>query len=82
MRVEQPLSGDGRSAYDVLANATERELADIFVSHSTERAAPRIAREIVRRRRAGTLPRTTLEFAHMITGLLVRVRSKSRLSHG
>jgi|GEM_PF-6482650 len=80
MQANGSVERDGRSAYDVLATATERELAAIFVSHGTERAAPRIAREIIRRRRAGTLPRTTLEFARMMTDLLVR--SKIRLSHG
>ena len=37
----------GRSAYDMLATASERELADIFFYYGEERAARRIARAIV-----------------------------------
>ncbi len=53
----------GRSAYDILATASERELADIFFYYGEERAARRIARAIVNRRTGGELPNTTSEFA-------------------
>ena len=44
----------GRSAYDVLASASERELADIFFAYGEERSARRIAHAIVERRAAGS----------------------------
>ena len=40
----------GRSAYDVLATASEGELADIFFHYGEERGARRIAHAIVERR--------------------------------
>ena len=48
----------GRSAYDILATASERELADIFFYYGEERAARRIARAIVARRAGGDACRT------------------------
>lgn len=69
----------GQSAYDVLMTATERELADIFFNYGQERAARRIARVIVRRREAGGLPQTTMEFAAMISGLLHRKGQRERI---
>jgi 16S rRNA (cytosine1402-N4)-methyltransferase len=69
----------GRSAYDILATASERELADIFFLYGQERAARKIARVIVQRRSAGTLPSTTLEFAQMISGLLHRSGRRERI---
>jgi 16S rRNA (cytosine1402-N4)-methyltransferase len=72
-------SNKGRSAYDVLAHASEGELADIFFHYGQERAARRIARAIVQRRGAGTLPETTTEFAAMISGLVHRPGHRERL---
>jgi 16S rRNA (cytosine1402-N4)-methyltransferase len=60
----------GQSAYDVLVSATEAELANIFFYYGQERAARKIARVIIARRSAGTLPTTTLEFGQMVSGLL------------
>ena len=62
----------GRSAYDVLMSASETELAEIFYEYGQERASRKIARAIVYRRKAGSFPGTTLEFARMISGLLHR----------
>lgn len=69
----------GRSAYDILNTLSEAELADIFFNYGQERAARRIARVIVERRAAGTLPHTTMEFAQMISGLLHRPGHRERL---
>ena len=43
----------GRSAYEILATASEGELADIFFEYGEERSARRIARAIVRAAQAG-----------------------------
>jgi 16S rRNA (cytosine1402-N4)-methyltransferase len=72
-----PRAGD--SAYDILMTSSERELADIFFHYGQERAARRIARVIVQRRQAGTLPRTTDEFGAMISGLLHRPGQRERI---
>lgn len=69
----------GRSAYDVLVHASETELADIFFHYGQERAARRIARAIVHRRAAGTLPDTTTEFASMIAGIVQRKGHRERI---
>lgn len=69
----------GRSAYDVLIHSSESELADIFFHYGEERAARRIARAIVARRAAGTLPETTTEFASMISGMVHRKGHRERV---
>ena len=69
----------GRSAYDVLMSASETELAEIFFDYGQERAARRIARTIVHRRKAGSFPGTTLEFARMISGLMHRPGKRARI---
>ena len=69
----------GRSAYDVLMSASETELAEIFYDYGQERASRKIARAIVHRRKAGSFPGTTLEFARMISGLLHRSGKRERL---
>lgn len=69
----------GQSAYQVLNSASEAELADIFFHYGQERAARRIARAIVQRRTAGTLPATTLEFGRMISGMLHRPGERERI---
>jgi 16S rRNA (cytosine1402-N4)-methyltransferase len=68
-----------RSAYDVLATADERELADIFFHYGEERAARRIAHAIVGRRLAGALPETTTEFAQLVSGVLHRSGHRERI---
>jgi 16S rRNA (cytosine1402-N4)-methyltransferase len=69
----------GRSAYDVLSTASERELADIFFHYGEERAARRIAHAIVERRSAGALPTTTTEFASLISGIVHRPGHRERI---
>jgi 16S rRNA (cytosine1402-N4)-methyltransferase len=68
-----------QSAYDILMNASETELADIFFHYGQERAARKIARVIVQRRRTGTLPTTTVEFGQMISGLLHKKGQRERI---
>ncbi|HTU70284.1 MAG TPA: 16S rRNA (cytosine(1402)-N(4))-methyltransferase RsmH [Candidatus Baltobacteraceae bacterium] len=70
---------EGRSAYDVLATASERELADIFFNYGEERAARRIAHALVERRSAGRLPKTTLEFAQFVAGVMRRPGKRERI---
>ena len=69
----------GRTAYDVLSSATERELADMFFHYGEERAARRIAHAIVERRSAGTLPTTTTEFASLVAGVVHRPGRRERI---
>ena len=69
----------GRSAYDVLTHSSESELADIFFHYGEERAARRIARAIVARRAAGTLPETTTEFASLVSGMVHRKGHRERV---
>ena len=69
----------GRSAYDILSSASERELADIFFTYGEERAARRIAHAIVMRRNAGTLPKTTFEFAQFVAGVVHRPGKRERI---
>ena len=69
----------GRSAYDILSTASERELADIFFHYGEERAARRIAHAIVERRASGRLPNTTTEFAQMISGIVHRPGKRERI---
>lgn len=69
----------GRSAYEVLATASERDLADIFFHYGEERAARRIAHAIVERRTNGSLPKTTTEFAQMVAGVVHRPGKRERI---
>jgi 16S rRNA (cytosine1402-N4)-methyltransferase len=68
-----------RTAYDILATASERELADIFFRYGEERAARHIARAVVERRSSGTLPTTTTEFAALVSGVLHRPGHRERI---
>ena len=70
---------EGVSAYDVLATASETELADIFFNYGQERAARRIAHAIVQRRNSGRLPTTTTEFAQMVSGIVHRPGKRERI---
>ena len=69
----------GRSAYDILATASEGELADIFYRYGEERSARRIARAIVVRRSNGLLPNTTAEFAQLVAGVVQRPGRRERI---
>jgi 16S rRNA (cytosine1402-N4)-methyltransferase len=69
----------GQSAYEVLMTASESELADIFFYYGQERASRKIARAIVQRRSSGSLPKTTLEFGQMVSGMLHRPGQRERI---
>ncbi|MDP9017112.1 MAG: 16S rRNA (cytosine(1402)-N(4))-methyltransferase RsmH, partial [Candidatus Eremiobacteraeota bacterium] len=69
----------GQSAYDILATASESELADIFFHYGQERAARKIARVIVHRRLQGKLPQTTTEFAGLVSGLMHRKGMREKI---
>jgi 16S rRNA (cytosine1402-N4)-methyltransferase len=69
----------GRSAYDILATASEGELADIFFLYGEERSARRIARAIVGRRSTGALPNTAAEFAQLVSGIVHRPGRRERI---
>jgi 16S rRNA (cytosine1402-N4)-methyltransferase len=71
--------GAGRSAYEILATATEGELADIFFHYGEERMARRIAHAVVLRRSRGTLPNTTTEFAQLVAGVVQRPGRRERI---
>ncbi len=71
--------GIGRSAYEILATASETELADIFYYYGEERSARRIARAVVARRSRGTLPSTTSEFAQLVAGVVARRGRRERI---
>lgn len=71
--------GAGRSAYEILATASEGELADIFFNYGEERAARRIARAIVVRRASGALPTTAAEFAQLVAGVVQRRGRRERI---
>ena len=69
----------GRSAYEILTTASERELVDIFYSYGEERSARRIARAVVVRRESGTLPSTAAEFAQLVAGVVQRRGKRERI---
>jgi 16S rRNA (cytosine1402-N4)-methyltransferase len=69
----------GRTAFDVLSSASERELADMFFQYGEERAARRIAHAIVERRASGRLPTTTTEFASLVAGVVHRPGRRERI---
>ncbi|MGR3491595.1 MAG: 16S rRNA (cytosine(1402)-N(4))-methyltransferase RsmH [Shimia sp.] len=63
----------GPSAADLIADATEAELADILYHYGEERAARRIARAIIRAREAEPITRT-LTLAEIIEASLPRAK--------
>ncbi len=70
----------GTSAYELLTETPERELADLIFTFGEERAARRIARSIVAAREAGRLPSRTLELAKLVAGA-THVRGKRERIH-
>lgn len=62
----------GQSALELLQNAAEEELSEIFWKFGEERASRRVAREIVRAREEGRLPGTTLGFAALVEKIVGR----------
>ncbi|WP_147124450.1 16S rRNA (cytosine(1402)-N(4))-methyltransferase RsmH [Shimia ponticola] len=69
--LDMRMSQAGRSAADIVADATEAELADILFHYGEERAARRIARTIVAARDLAPIT-TTLQLADLIEGCLPR----------
>jgi 16S rRNA (cytosine1402-N4)-methyltransferase len=67
--LDMRMSGHGRSAAEVVEQADEATLADILFQYGEERAARRIARAIVERRRQAPL-RTTRELAELVGAVL------------
>jgi 16S rRNA (cytosine1402-N4)-methyltransferase len=67
--LDMRMSGHGRSAAELLEEADEAMLADILFRYGEERAARRIARAIIERRRRAPL-RTTRELAALVGGVL------------
>ncbi len=67
------------TAYDLLAQSSEKDLADLIFNFGEERAARRIARAIVDARNRNRLPTRTLEFARMISGVLHQSGKRERI---
>lgn len=56
--LDMRMSGDGRSAADIINQSSEDELADIFYYYGEEKAARKIARAVVHAREAEPITRT------------------------
>lgn len=69
--LDMRMSQVGRSAADIVAEASEAELADILFHYGEERASRRIARAIIRARAEAPIT-TTLHLAGIIEGCLKR----------
>lgn len=67
--LDMRMSNQGRSAADIVAEASEEELADIFYHYGEERAARRIARAIVRAREEAPITRTS-ELAKLVASVV------------
>src|SRR6266568_1364105 len=67
--LDMRMSRDGPTAADVVASASERELAAIIAALGEERHARRLARAIVAARRAAPI-RTTRALADLIAGVI------------
>ncbi|MEC8293604.1 MAG: 16S rRNA (cytosine(1402)-N(4))-methyltransferase RsmH [Pseudomonadota bacterium] len=69
--LDMRMSQDGRSAADIVNEASETELADILFLYGEERASRRIAKAILKERAAAPIT-TTLRLAEIIEGCLPR----------
>jgi len=69
----------GPSAYDLLRELDEEDLANVIFEYGEERGARRIARAVVARRRTGALPSTTQELARLVAGVLHRRGVRERI---
>ena len=78
--LDMRMSASGPSAYVLLLESSESELADIIFTYGEDRAARRIARAIVAAREAGRLPERTLELARLVAGV-VHVSGKRERIH-
>ncbi len=76
--LDMRMSQQGRSAADIVNEASESDLADILFHYGEERASRRIARAILREREIEPIT-TTLRLAQIIEGCLPR--SKPGQSH-
>ena len=76
--LDMRMSAEGPTAYDVLAERSESELADLIYNFGEDRAARRIARAIVGARVAGRLPTNTLELARLVSGVVHRSGKRER----
>ncbi|MEL6608150.1 MAG: 16S rRNA (cytosine(1402)-N(4))-methyltransferase RsmH [Pseudomonadota bacterium] len=71
--LDMRMAQSGQSAADIVADASEEQLADILFHYGEERASRRIARAIVRAREAAPITRT-LQLADIIEGCLPRAK--------
>ncbi|MEM1129703.1 MAG: 16S rRNA (cytosine(1402)-N(4))-methyltransferase RsmH [Pseudomonadota bacterium] len=71
--LDMRMSQDGPSAADLVNTASEEGLADILYHYGEERAARRIAREIVRRRASAPV-RSTGQLAEIVASCLPRAK--------
>ncbi len=71
--LDMRMEGRGPSAADIVARASEGELADILFHYGEERAARRIARRIVAARRTAPIV-TTAQLAEIVRAALPRPR--------
>ncbi|MEM9350729.1 MAG: 16S rRNA (cytosine(1402)-N(4))-methyltransferase RsmH [Pseudomonadota bacterium] len=69
--LDMRMSQDGLSAADIVANASEAELANILFHYGEERASRRIAKAIVRARSEAPIT-STLKLTEIIEGCLAR----------
>ncbi len=67
--LDMRMSAEGPSAADLVNEADEARLADIFFHYGEERRARAIARKIVDRRRSARIE-TTLEFADLVASVV------------
>jgi len=78
--LDMRMSERGASAYDLLAESSETDLADLIYNYGGDRAARRIARAIVQARAANRLPQRTLDLARLVAGV-VHVSGKRERIH-
>lgn len=71
--LDMRMSSDGPSAADLVNEAEEEALADIFYHFGEDRAARRIARAVVRQRAEAPIT-STLQLAEIISGVLPKPR--------
>lgn len=67
--LDMRMSGEGRSAADIVATASEQELADILYTYGEEKESRRIARAIVRERTKAPIMRTS-ELASLVAATI------------
>jgi len=78
--LDMRMSASGRTAYELLCDTSESDLADIIYTFGEDRAARRIARALVAARENGRLPERTLDLARLVAGV-VHVSGKRERVH-